>query len=387
MAFDQNEVISVEGIAAIEWWGPVLEELCVEVGAPITARVPWLTCWARQHVDWQSFVVMVWQADMLMAAAMLARRRVRGLLRVIMLGQGQSDHARLPCREPAAAQCLADGIVAALHRSRRPWIVQLARLPDGDPVLAALTSRLRGCRVQPGTPNSFVRFAPGADLRPLVGAETSGIIAPAGQRLVRENVHRTVQRLTDVDEVAALLPVLAEVRSARDIQLGRRSDHLDPAVREFWFEVLTLLANRGELEVTSVRLNGRLAAYAVALLDPPAYRLWDTRIQPELSDYAPGYLLLDALLDRLRADTRFSEFDAMRSSEPYQEAIAGEQDEPVELRACSSPVLNIPHRLRARFAALRVRMRSRKRDTGPLLGLSHGRAAAPTREGADVCAS
>lgn len=355
MVDGQSEVVAVEGVTAVERWALALDELCAAVGAPITARVEWLTCWARQHVEWLPWLVMVWRSDVLVAAALLARRQVRGVSRVVMLGQGQSDYACLPCRDESAAACLADGIVAALRGLRRPWTVHLEQLPAGDAVLAVLAERLHGSVVEPGDPSPFVRFAPGADLRVLVRKNAKKITARARNRLVRENVHRTVQRTSDVEGVAALLPALAEVRGARDAHLGRRSDHLDPAAREFWFEVLTQLARRGELEVTTLRLNGRLAAYAVALLDPPAYRVWDTRIQPELREYAPGHLLRDVLLEQLHVDGQFSEYDTMRGTEPYKNAVASEQREAAALRAWSSLVLRIPRQLRRGAAALRDR--------------------------------
>jgi CelD/BcsL family acetyltransferase involved in cellulose biosynthesis len=355
MATGQNEVVVMDGVAALERWAPALDELCAAVGAPITARAEWLTCWARQHVDWLPLGVMVWRSDVLVAAALLARRQVRGVSRVAMLGQGQSDYACLPCRDEAAAACLADGIVAALRGLHRPWTVHLAQLPAGDPVLALLAGRLRCSVVEPGDPSPFVRFAPGEDLRPLVRRNAKKITARARNRLVRENVHPAVQRTSDVEGVTALLPALAGVRAARDTHLGRRSDHLDPATREFWFEVLTQLARSGSLEVTTLRLDGRLAAYAVALLDSSAYRVWDTRIQPELREYAPGHLLRDALLEQLHVDGRFSEYDTMRGTEPYKNAVASELREAAELRAWSSPLLRMPRQLRRQAAVLRDR--------------------------------
>ena len=47
-------------------------------------------------------------------------------------------------------------------------------------------------------------------------------------------------------------------------------------------------AARGELEVATLRLDGHLAAYVVALADPPAYRVFDGRFAPSGGRTPPG---------------------------------------------------------------------------------------------------
>lgn len=219
--------------------------------------------------------------------------------------------------------------------------------------MAALTERLRWCLVHPGDPSPIIRFCPGTDLQARVRKNARSITRRAVNRLAREGIRLTVERCRDVDGVHSVLPEIARVRAARDRDKARESDHLDPAVRGFWYEVLPLLAGRGELEVTTVRLDGRLAAYAVALLDPPAYRSWDTRIAPELQGFAPGHLLRAALLEQLNVDPRWSEFDTMRGTEAYKSAIADELRETVDLRAWSSRIIRLPWRARRAAAALR----------------------------------
>ena len=55
---------------------------------------------------------------------------------------GGRPAARLLARDEAAAEALADGIVALIAARRGPWRLDLAGLPLGDPTLRALAARL-----------------------------------------------------------------------------------------------------------------------------------------------------------------------------------------------------------------------------------------------------
>jgi hypothetical protein len=55
---------------------------------------------------------------------------------------GGRPQARLPVRDPAAAELLADGITGLLGSLRGPWAMHLAGLPLGDPTVRALAARL-----------------------------------------------------------------------------------------------------------------------------------------------------------------------------------------------------------------------------------------------------
>lgn len=350
-----SSVVTVHGVAALDQWGTALDDLLAATHAPLTARRPWLTCWARHHRDWLPWLVLVQGPEGLGSAALLARRQTRGVVRVVMLGQGQSDYACVPSRGPGDQVRLVDAVAGALRGLRKPWVVHLQQLPAEDPVVAALAERFRWSSVQPGDSSPITRFSPGTDLRPRVRKNARATVRTALNRLAREDVRLTIERCRDVDGVRTVLPEIVRVRQSRDLDKARDSDHADPAARGFWNELLPLLAGRGELEVTTVRLDGRLAAYAVVLLDPPAYRLWDTRIEPEFRVYAPGHLLRDALLEQLCVESRWSEFDTMRGTEAYKSTIADELRETVDLRAWSSPIIRLPWRARRVAAALRDR--------------------------------
>jgi CelD/BcsL family acetyltransferase involved in cellulose biosynthesis len=341
------------GLAGIRRLQGELDELCDVVGVPITARTPWLTRWATHHRDWEPWTIVVRREHQVVGAALLAKRRRRAGIEIRMLGSGQSDYAALPARSPADAEALAGAIETALTDIRLPWTARLEQLPTGDPTLARLSERLGHCVVVAGDPSPYAELDGGADPLTLVSKNGRANAKKARNRLAREKLPLQVVRTRESDQIAELLPALAALRRERDDAKGLISDHDVPGAREFWFDVLGELARRGSVEATGLWIGSDLAAYAIALLDPPAYRIWDTRIAPAFGRFSPGHLLRDALMEGLRADQEWHEFDSMRGTEQYKHAVARELRETAELRAWSSAFARLPVRLRAGAARVR----------------------------------
>ena len=67
---------------------------------------------------------------------------------------------------------------------------------------------------------------------------------------------------------------------------------------------------RGEADAT-LRLDGQLAAYVVALLDGDVYRVYDGRMDSASAAYSPGRLIEAAALNRALSDPRFALLDWM----------------------------------------------------------------------------
>ncbi len=128
--------------------------LMAALRAPVTARGPWLTAvlnagaasWPRARPV--AVVVEAHRQGRPEAAAFLSLRR-RGLTTVVtMLGGGTEPlpggrpSARLLARDEEAAGRLADGVHDLLATLRRPWSLELAGLPLGDPTSRLLAARL-----------------------------------------------------------------------------------------------------------------------------------------------------------------------------------------------------------------------------------------------------
>ena len=83
----------------------------------------------------------------------------------------------------------------------------------------------------------------------------------------------------------------------------------------FWWSVIADHARRGEVELTLLRLSGRLAAFVVAFLDGDAYRFWAHRHDPSFGQFSPGTLASQACVASALNDEAFVLFDWMRADE------------------------------------------------------------------------
>jgi hypothetical protein len=127
--------------------------LAARLRAPLTGRGPWLTAVVNALAAHRSTVrpvaVVLDDApgEVPAAAAFLTVRP--GLPASVQLLTGAAGPvpggrpaARLLARDEAAAEALADGILALLAAHRGPWRLDLTGLPLGDPTARALAARL-----------------------------------------------------------------------------------------------------------------------------------------------------------------------------------------------------------------------------------------------------
>jgi CelD/BcsL family acetyltransferase involved in cellulose biosynthesis len=316
-----------------------LDALTAATGSPVTARPTWWRTWFDCYPEWTPFVPVVREGDRLVAAAVLAVRRRGGLTRVISAGHGRTDDVRLPAVDADAARRLATAVRQALDEAR-PWVLDVEQAPAGDPVVEALCRLLPGAEVRPGDGMPTVRTTSGA-LEDHLSRNSRKALAKLRNRLATEGLVPDVRWTGDPQEVAVVLPELAAVHRARDEALGRRSDHSDPRAARFFREVALRHAERGEVELLTLRLRGELASYVLALRDGRALRSWDNRLSPEWARYSAGRLANTEALRRVVQDPDLDELDWMRGEEPYKLQTATEVVPTCGLRAASSPVLRL----------------------------------------------
>jgi hypothetical protein len=148
----------------------------------------------------------------------------------------------------------------------------------------------------------------------------------SGHRIRRHGLAETIRFEREPARLAALRDDIEAVHRARDRDAGRLSDLDDDAGTAFWRSVYDLHAGRGELEVATLRLDGHLAAYVVALADGPAYRVFDGRFAPAWRQYSPGRRLEAAVVDHARRG-RYRMLDWMSSVAP-EKLVASTHEEP-----------------------------------------------------------
>ena len=186
-----------------------------------------------------------------------------------------------------------------------------------------------------------------------MSAKTRQSLRTARNRLAKID-GGSVVRIDRGPGVCEQLDDIERVHRRRDRALGRDSDLDHPSQRRFWHDVLSAYGERSEVEIGRLQIAGELAAYTVSFLDGSSYRLWDTRIDPARAFVSPGRVLLADLIERLRAEGAWSEFDFMRGEEDYKRRMSDDAVPAENLRGWSSATLR---RLERRYRGVRRRLR------------------------------
>ncbi len=224
-------------------------------------------------------------------------------------------------------------------------------MPDPDDVLDALLDVLPQSARRSASAQPLVRVVD-RDLNRYLSKNTRKSLAKIRNRLEADGLVPDFAWTTDAAAVRSLIPAMSEVHRARDEQMGRRSDHDDPRAARFFAEVISAHAERGEVDVLTLRLRGELAAYVCGFADGSVLRSWDNRLSPAWSAYSAGRIANTEALTHVVTSERYDALDWMRGEEPYKLQSATAVVPMQALEAASSAVLlraaGLPDQLRAR---------------------------------------
>ena len=244
-------VTTVRGWRDLRALEPALDALYRAAGIPVTARLAW----------WRAALM----ADRDIVPLLLALRGQDGECRITSVRPHTDDVWDVAAVSAGARHTVLAGLVRYAARLSCPWRLTLTGLRDGDEA-TWLARQLPDGRVVPAPPVPGIGF--GQDEVPLGPGIRSGLDRSA-HRIRQHALTETIRFEREPARLAELRDEIEAVHLARDHDAGRVSDLDDGAGVAFWRSVYDGHAARGELEVATLRLDGHLAAYVVALADSP----------------------------------------------------------------------------------------------------------------------
>jgi diguanylate cyclase (GGDEF)-like protein len=301
------------GIADVRAMSKDLDELTRDLNMPVMASWAWLQHWADSFQTWTPMTVQIRTPDtrQLMACAMLAVNKSESGATVVAMGHSSSLYACLPARDASAAMALADAIVAALNEVSEAWSLDLEQIPEHDPTLRYLNEKLDNGQLLPELRVPRVVFSTAHNVDEVLSKGKRKQLRKARNRIEQAGLDMVIAFDRGRALTAELLDEVEAVHVSRDRHARRNSDLDRPAEREFWRRVVEGGNEDWEVEIATLRLDGELAAYAVALLDGDTYRIYDGRMSTEWQHYSPGRLVEAAALSRALSDSRFATLDWM----------------------------------------------------------------------------
>jgi hypothetical protein len=302
---------------------PALEALHRAAGTPVTARLAW---WRAAIAAGPGAVPLLLalrgHGGTLTAATLVALRDENGDPRITSVRPHTDDVWDIAATSAGARQMLLAGLARHAAGRSGPWRLTLTGMRDGDEA-SWLAGQLPGGRAVPAPPVPGIGFT--RDEVPLAAGIRSGLDR-SGRRIRRHALAETIWFEREPAGLARLRDEIEAVHQARDHDAGRVSDLDDRAGLAFWRSVYDGHAARGELEVATLRLDGHLAAYVIALVDSPAYRVFDGRFAPKWRLYSPGRRLEAAVVEHARRGA-FRELDWMSSIGP-EKLVASTRADP-----------------------------------------------------------
>jgi GNAT acetyltransferase-like protein len=292
-------------------------------GTSVTARLSWWCAAVTADRGAVPVLATLPGPDSTVRAVALVALREGDGRQQITSGRPHSDDVWEVAAVSAGARRAVLAELASFARGlNRSWRLTLTGLRNGDDA-TWLAGQLPAGRAVPTPPvpgigftHDEVTFAPGIRR----GLDRSG------HRIGRHALTEEIQFEREPARLAKLREEVEAVHLARDHDAGRVSDLDDTAGAEFWRSVYDLHAASGELEVATLRLDGHLAAYVIALVDPPAYRVFDGRFAPPWREYSPGRRLEAAVVEHARR-RHFRVLDWMSSVAP-EKLVASTWAEP-----------------------------------------------------------
>jgi CelD/BcsL family acetyltransferase involved in cellulose biosynthesis len=288
------------------------DELFEHTEAPVCARALWLSTWLEAFPAVDPVALAVEVDGRLTGLACLAVSRHGPVRTVTLAADGPSDYGWLPARDAGSAVALADGIADLLRTLPRPWRLRLSQLQPDDPVAARLLAVLPGALAVPGQGCPQLTFGPERVLERHMSASGRRSARQGLARLAASGLEVRVERTSDPAAVRRLLPELVAIHRARDHGHGRRSDLDDEARRLFYIRVICRLADAGAIDIPTLWLDGRLAAFFVGIWDGGTYRSWDGRMSSAWPNLPLGRVLRTELIAALLADPSLTAVDWMR---------------------------------------------------------------------------
>jgi len=302
---------------------PAVDALHRATGTPVTARLAW---WHSAAMANRGAVPVLLRrpgpGGTLRAAALVALREHGGGWQVTSVRPHTDDVWEVAAVSDAARRAVLAELVRFTRELGCSWELALTGLRSGDDA-TWLAGRLPAGRALPTPPvpgigftRDEVRFGPGIQ---------SGLDR-SGRRIRQHALSETIRFERDPARLVKLRDEIEAVHRARDHDAGRVSDLDGAAGTAFWRSVYDRHAASGELEVATLRLDGQLAAYVVALIDRPVYRVFDGRFAPSWRQYSPGRRLEAAIVDHARRGS-FGQLDWMSSVAP-EKLVASTWAEP-----------------------------------------------------------
>ena len=266
-----------------------LDSLLARSGAPASARLGAVQTWFRYRPGQAPWCVLLQARGEVLAAAVLSRSTRAGRHVTVIKKAGEpGEPSWLATAHPGLTACLAQAMGQALNSLTQPWILNLADLPEHDPVVAALGGVLPFSSTVLGAQVPRLHFEPGRPLKHYLSCNTRSAVHRALGRITAAGLTPELAWTRDRERIGACLPEIVDVHRRRNHHL-RGSSLLDqPDEAALFVDTLRAHAHDNRLRLLTLRLDGSLAAFATCLESEGGLWVYANLASPDWLAFSPG---------------------------------------------------------------------------------------------------
>ena len=284
--------------------------------APIFLSWEWVsTWWSHFHDGRTPHVVTLSDADRLVAVAPLMKANGGSPTLSFMQRDETTDYADV-LAPPTFCADASDALLEYLEKAcSAGGSARLEPVPEESPLLLAVDggkSNLVGERIQPCP---TVRLADTWDA--YLGA------------LTKKDRHELRRKIRRAETAGHLLHEVATARDALDLPLQefyrlhqsssdpKKAQFLDLHLQAFFSDAARILAERGWLRLSTLRLDGAAIASLLSFDRGSTVSLYNSGLDPEFRWLSPGIVIIAYELQAAIAAGRLT-YDFLRGDEPYK---------------------------------------------------------------------
>jgi CelD/BcsL family acetyltransferase involved in cellulose biosynthesis len=287
-----------------------LDELQAEIdalnertGAPASARWAAIRTGMSHHASSKPWCVIVRSGAVMVAAALAIAEPHRGNW-AIRSATHPDEPGWLAALDAAAGQALCAALAGSLHRLRLPWSLEWRHLPVEDPTLSTLGRVLQPSTTAPSASDPQLVFDAQTRAQGVLSANTRSAVHRARRRIEAAGRHAAMDWMVDAGEIEACLGPIVDVHQRRNRQLRGVAQLDDPRKRALFEDTVRAQAGAGRARLLTLRLDGRLAAYALCFEAAGRLHVYSNMASPDWLQFSPGTIANAELVTAASRDER-----------------------------------------------------------------------------------
>jgi CelD/BcsL family acetyltransferase involved in cellulose biosynthesis len=302
------EVEFIDRLGRLEEIGAEIDALQERSAAPASARWAAIRTGMMHEPSARPWCVLVRSGPVMVAAAMAVADLHYGTWSV-RSATHPDEPGWLAAVDAEAGDALAAALAHSLQRLRLPWKLEWRHLPAGDPTLATLCRLLRPSTMVPGASDPQLLFDADTRMLGCLSRNTRSAVSRARKRIEAAGMHEAMDWMRDAAEIEACLDPIVDIHQRRNRQLRGVAGLDDPHKRALFEDTVRAQAGAGRARLLTLRLDGRLAAYALCFEASGRLHVYSNMASPDWLQFSPGTIANAELVTAASRDPRIRAVD------------------------------------------------------------------------------